>query len=506
MAEVANKEKRVKNILKNRSLDYERYGRYLVQDFDYKTIILRLIGELGDMVIMLLPILLWLDLFLLAASGVIAINVLYSAMFVTLILILIFTVIGNTYLSIISKGQSFGKWALRMKVVSINNNESNISTLIIREVIGKTIPIILLYIFFGLLGVLGFLVVNGIVVLADYRYHRSIIDFILKTKVVMLNAKGMKPVEKESVVKQEEQVKTDNTIDLHIYSSFSHDGEYEVEDLFKKAKAIGLKTISICDHNNVKANLIAKRVAPLYEIDYVSGINIDCNYKGHHVRLLGYFIDESDQRFTAIEYENLAKEKAVSMRRIQLFETFSGLMIDQESLNQHNRFQIVSPEMIARQVLSNVKYQKEALLLPYLHGNKKDYPIQNFVKDFFAVGKPAYVATVHPSLEDMIAIVKATGGACILAHPMHSLRDHEEVIEEIIQLKIDGLEVFTPLHSVKDENYLIALVKQYHLYVSAGSEYHGDRKKEFILGKTTCPKDAEVVIQNFIDKYKARKA
>lgn len=495
------KKKAFRGVLKNRSLDYNRYGKYLVEDFDYSTLWMRLIGQLGDIIIMLLPVILWIDLFLLVASGWVSVSILYGFTLVTVALLIVSVVAGNTYISYLFKGQSFGKLALKMKVVNMDNTELDRNTVIIREAAGKAIPIILLYIILGLKGVALFLLVNGLVVLFDRKYHRSIIDIALKTKVVILNDKGMRPPEKKPT-EVVEITPSKNKIDLHINSSFSHDGDLSVEDIFKEAKALGLNTISICDHNTVKANQIAHRLAPLYGIEYVPGINIDCNYKGYHVRLLGYFINSNAQRFADIEYENLAKEKAVSLRRIQLFEEFSGFHIDSEQLMEHNRFHVITPEMIARYILTNVNYQNEKILQPYLKGSKRNKPITQFVQDFFGKGKPAYVATVHPALEDMISAVKAAGGACVLAHPMASLNGDIKMIKEIVSLGIDGIEVFNPKHSRGDQKALLELARTLHLEVVAGSEYHGKTKKEYHLGDTTCPIEVEDVVYHFVNKFK----
>lgn len=490
----------MKEQMKSRSLDYKHYGRYLAQDFTYGTLWLRLVGQLGDLVIMLLPLILWVDLFLLVANGNVQLGILYDFMPIVMILILILTVVGNTYLSMMTKGQSFGKLALRMKVVKRDQNQVERSILLIREALGKEIPIIILYIFTGFIGVFAFLGLNGFVVLVDPK-HRSIIDLFLKTKVVMLSELGIKPKD-EKVSEPQEHKKSENTIDLRLVSSFSHDGEYGVEDLLKQATEVGLKTISICDHNSVKANLIAKRVASFYDIEYIAGIAIDCQYKGYPLRLLGYFINSNDERFVNVEYENLAKEKAVSSRRIQLFEEFTGLNIDSEQIIKHSRFQVISAEMIAKHVLSNVNYKDEKILQPYLKGDKKNYPIRNFVNDFFAVGKVAYVPIVHPSIEDMISIIKSSGGVCMLAHPMFTFKDHIEVLKEVLDLGIDGVEVFNPRHSNKDKQYLLNLAKQRNLFISAGSEYHGEHKKQFELAKTTCPVESEKIVQAFIDHFK----
>lgn len=494
-----------RRLLLLRSDDYNQYGKYLVQEFNYGNIWLRGIGELGDITIMLLPITIWVDVFLFVTTGMVPVAFLYAIMTLTIILMILFTAFGNSYCSLLFSGQSFGKVCLRLKVVNSDNTQCERNTIIIREVLGKEVPLILLFIFLGVKGALLFLVINGLFVIID-KQHRSIVDIPLKTKVVILSPMGMKhDMDQLKVIEPvvvAKPVQSENQIDLHLYSTFSHDGELEVEDLIKQAHAMGIKTISITDHNSVKANMIAMQVAKLYDINYVPGINIDCEYEGYHVRLLGYFIDSGDERYARIEYENLAKEKAISLRRVALFESFSGLHVDSDKLLEHNRFQIISGEMIARNVLNNINYQKEKLLQPYLSGRKRDKPITNFVKDFFSPNAVAYVPIIQPKLIDMIALVKATGGVCVLAHPMHSLRDNPDLIEQIIPLGIDGLEVFTPYHSLDDMKHLIDIAKKYHLDVTEGSEYHGTKhKKQFEMGKTYCPHNSEVVVEHFVKKH-----
>ena len=503
-----NKRRSFNNYLKQRSSDYQQYGRYMCRDMGMQDMGTRFLSFLGDVVLMLFPIFLWDYIFLLTAAGYFSYAFFNLTRFVLDALLCITLVAANAYMMVLFKGQSFGKVAMNLKVVDLENKELQNSKLIIRETVGKAIPMLVLFFLLeilginGILGIFVFLVLNGICVLIDKK-HRSIIDFILKTKVVILNEKGKKasfePVVEK--VKEKRVELAENNYDLHVYSSFSHDGEVEVEDLFKLAKKAGISTLSICDHNCAKANIVAQKVAPLYGITYVPGINIDCDYKGHNIRLLGYFIDINDDRFIQIEYENLAKEKAVSQRRVQLFEEFTGFKVNVERFQKSNRFQIVSPEMIARQILSDSEYRKTKLLQPYLTGSKKDKPITYFIEDFFGKKGPAYVAIAHPSVEDMIALVKASGGVPVLAHPMRSLKDDPHLINEIIELGVKGLEIFTPYHSHEDMRYLIPIAKKYHLDITAGSEFHGEGKAKFILGRTYCPKDVESVVAKFVAKY-----
>ncbi|MFV0380977.1 MAG: RDD family protein [Breznakia sp.] len=500
---ITNKKASMWEFLKKRSQTYMEFGRYLASDMTWKTLWVRMLAQLGDIVIMLFPMILWLIVFLLVTTDLVSISMLGIVQFICLLMLLCTMILGNLMFTVLFKGQSFGKLAMGLKVVALDNKEVDASKIIIREIVGRSLPLIVLYVLLDGYGIIAYYIINSVIVLTDVKYHRSMIDFILHTKIVLLDSQFAKQrEEKEEPIAQEEVIEiSGNAYDLHLYSSFSHDGEDVVEDIFKKAIKAGLTTISISDHNCVKANINAKQLSKLYKITYIDGINIDCQYEGLPLRLLGYFIDSSDPRFTSIEHESLAKEKAVSARRIELFEKFSGIHVDVDSLMRFSRFQVVSPETIARQVLTNVKYEKEPLLQPYLHGTKKDKPIQSFIADFFAKGKPAYVPIAYPELEDMISLIKSTGGICVLAHPMASLRNRVELMDGIIKLGLHGLEVFSPKHTKADQTYLLALAKRYHLGVSAGSEYHGKERPEYKIGKTTCPIDAEPLIKKFLENY-----
>lgn len=489
--------------LKNRSQDYIQYGRYLVKELTAHDIPVRLVSFMGDVAAMFAPVLLLDYLFLLLAGGFISYAAFKAISAVVNVLIILSIISLNAVLMYLFKGQSFGKLAMNLKVVNDKDHrELHPRTALIREVVGIGLPVAILYVLFHMAGLIVFMAINGIAMIIDKK-QRSIIDMVLHTKVVVLDDKGKKQnIVKEEVKKTDKIVKAENKYDLHVYSSFSHDGELEVEDLLKQAQKAKIKVLSICDHNSVKANKLAEKLAPMYNITYIPGINIDCQYEGRYVRVLGYFIDYNDERFIRIEHENLAKEKAVSARRIQLFEEATGFKVNSEKLFRYNRFQIITEEMIARDVLSNTEYRKTKQLAPYLSGAKKDKPITNFKLDFFGKGGPAYVPIVHPQLQDMVALIHACKGVAVLTHPMKSLRDDISLLEQLLnEVPLDGIEIFTPYHTTADMKHLIPLAKKYGLSITEGSEYHGEKRPNFILGKTGCPADVEDIVKQFIDKY-----
>ena len=111
---------------------------------------------------------------------------------------------------------------------------------------------------------------------------------------------------------------------MHIRSNYSDDGYYDVEEIFKQAKKLGLETISITDHNCARVNAAAPRFAKLYDIQYIPGVEFDCQYNGERLRILGYYIDWNQEIFNVLEQESLRREKEMSIERVKKFEQYSG--------------------------------------------------------------------------------------------------------------------------------------------------------------------------------------
>ena len=62
--------------------------------------------------------------------------------------------------------------------------------------------------------------------------------------------------------------------DLHIHSAYSYDGTASVRQVLAAAKAAGLDTVAITDHDRIEGSLEATRLAPEYGLLAISGIEI----------------------------------------------------------------------------------------------------------------------------------------------------------------------------------------------------------------------------------------
>ena len=482
---------------KKRSKQYQQEGYKYALFVTNAFLLDRIFAFAFDTCMMFLPILLWELCMLLMFVGLLPISLLETIQIVTFVLMVISMFTFNAILSVKSGGQTLGKYFYDLKVVNKRRKEAAPIKLIAREIVGFSLPSFLLFLFFNIIGVMAYWGINAVFMIL-HPYHISIIDLFLGTRIVILRERQAEitPKEKTAEVKLPR-----TTIDLHLHSNFSDDGQYNVEELFQLASQRGLKMISICDHNSVKANLSAMRMAQLYHVSYIPGAEFDCRYQNLHLRVLAYFIDSTNDIFIHLENESLKRERDASLRRVASFTQITGIDVDVNELLANNRYQKISGEMIARYVLENPSLQEHPLLVPYLYGEKREDPIHALDHDYFHEGASCYVEVRHPKLQDILEIIHLSGGVAVLSRAKSVLDHGEECFAEVIAQGIEGIEVFTPQYSPADMAGLLRLAKEHQLFVSCGSDFHGSHKPNVHIGETGCPMEAEKIIREFFEAY-----
>jgi 3',5'-nucleoside bisphosphate phosphatase len=91
-------------------------------------------------------------------------------------------------------------------------------------------------------------------------------------------------------------------------------------------------------------------------------------------------------------------------------------------------------------------------------------------------GASAYVSRFVYGAAEAIEMLKNTGGLTILAHPSQiaqSFAEKQTLIGRLVDLGLDGLEVYYPTHTPKIRKNLQKIAKRYDMVISGGSDYHG---------------------------------
>lgn len=136
-------------------------------------------------------------------------------------------------------------------------------------------------------------------------------------------------------------------IDLHMHSNFSDDGELTPKQIIDKSIINCIDVISITDNNSVKANSIALEYAKNKNIKYIPGIEIDCQYNGLNLHLLGYNFDFTKYLFYELEESILNKERKAGLKRIEKIKEVTNLYLDEYEVLKKSNNGIVTGEIIA---------------------------------------------------------------------------------------------------------------------------------------------------------------
>jgi predicted metal-dependent phosphoesterase TrpH len=285
----------------------------------------------------------------------------------------------------------------------------------------------------------------------------------------------------------------DHWLDLHMHSNISNDGELSPEQLILRCSHENLKTVALTDHNSVYGIKKAEVMAKNCQLMLIPGIELDCQYKGHNLHLLGYGIDADAEIFTKIEASVAEQERKASATYIELIKKL-GIEFDVSQALALAVNGVVTAEVIVEVALADSRNHGNLLLAPYRSGgSRSDNPSVNFYWDFCSQGKVAYVAMQFMDLQEAIQTVQGTGGVTVLAHPGANIGLDEKLTEHIINEGIDGIEVYSSYHDAKTIAFYQKKCDKYDLLVTIGSDFHGKTKPAIHLGKMGIKNEADLL-------------
>ncbi|NLU36604.1 MAG: PHP domain-containing protein [Clostridiales bacterium] len=272
-------------------------------------------------------------------------------------------------------------------------------------------------------------------------------------------------------------------VDLHMHSSYSDDGDYSPEELVSLASKAGLKAIAVTDHNSTRGVDEAVEAGKALGIEVVPAVELDCLFNDLVFHVLGYYIDYKYEKYFQVEKEVLEQNIAASRRRVELVNRI-GIEVEYEEVLALSKDGAIQGELIAEAVLNKPESRENPLLRPYLPGgSRSDNPYVNFYWDFCAQGKPAYVHIEYMSLQEAISLIAETGGIPVLAHPGNSLKGRMELLEDIVNLGIQGIEAYSSYHTPEQNSFFARKAEEYRLLITGGSDFHGKTKPSVFMGR-----------------------
>lgn len=296
-------------------------------------------------------------------------------------------------------------------------------------------------------------------------------------------------------------------IDLHMHSLYSDDGEFSPKEIIAIGKDEGMEIMALTDHNSVKGVDEMIESGKKVGIKVISGVEIDCVYKGVNLHMLGYGINHKRKEFLEIEEEIFEKEMAIAKIKIEKLKENTDLIIDEKKIFEIAAGNIVTGEIIGEVVLGEEKNRSNPLLKEYFNnGAKSDMPFVHFYWDFFSQGRIAYVPIGFRPMTEIVKLIKESAGLAVLAHPGNNFKNCLEIADDIIKEGIDGIEVFSTYHSPEQIDYFFNRAEKNNLLMTFGSDFHGKNKPHIRLKGYPIPEKyegmKEKLVEDFMGKLK----
>ncbi len=258
-------------------------------------------------------------------------------------------------------------------------------------------------------------------------------------------------------------------VDLHSHTTAS-DGALTPRELVKKAAQHGVRVLAITDHDSTDG--IREAIEEAVEhppLEIVPGLEINCDVPAGprggptEVHILGYCVDWEAAWFQAFLREQ-REERRQRVFRIAARLAELGMAIEPDEV-----FALVGEGSAGRPHVAQVMVTR---------GYVKS--VREAFDRYLHAGGPANVPRRRLGPVEAVAVIRRARGVPVLAHP--GLAGRDDMIPELVQAGLLGIETYYPEHSAAQTAAYRALCAKLGLVATGGSDYHG-----LTIGKASAP-------------------
>jgi hypothetical protein len=273
-----------------------------------------------------------------------------------------------------------------------------------------------------------------------------------------------------------------NHIDLHMHSTAS-DGTLRPSEVVQLAKARGLQTIALTDHDTTDGLAEAIETGNSIGVEVIVGLEINSEDDVHNVDFLCYGVDRSYQplqdQLLAIRDARVGRAQGMIKKLATM-----GMPVEWARVLKYagDAKSIARPHIARAMVEAGFVASMQEAFDKYISDNG-----------------PAYVHRLQLTPQEVIDHVHAAGGVIVLAHPGHA--GTTPLIPYFAELDLDGVEVYYSDHTEAMRAEISALAEKYNLIVTGGSDFHspGDQSHAE-LGSVFVPDEVAVRLKERIQQ------
>ncbi|MDR0638980.1 MAG: PHP domain-containing protein [Spirochaetaceae bacterium] len=263
-------------------------------------------------------------------------------------------------------------------------------------------------------------------------------------------------------------------IDLHTHSAVS-DGSLSPAELIHEAAEKQLHTIALTDHDTIDGIPEAREAAAALDrpIRLIPGVELEIEWPRGEFHLLGLGLTSPSPSLTGLlaEFSQIRQNRNLAM------------------LNKMNR--LFGTKAVYDDILTIAGEKRMSVGRPhfasYLIRHHKVKTLELAFKRYLGVGQPLYVRKPGVDFQRAVAAIHESGGIAVIAHPATlyvAIGKIPAVLQGLKDKGLDGVEAWHPNATVHACKRYEAIAVNLGLCVTAGSDYHGARRKDRKLGCT----------------------
>lgn len=242
-------------------------------------------------------------------------------------------------------------------------------------------------------------------------------------------------------------------IDLHMHTNHS-DGTLSPLELLALVRNSGITAFSITDHDTIEGYFGIRELLKNTDPELVPGVELSVSVESDDVHMLAYLFDPDHEEFNQALMDFQQKR---FLRGQMMVERLQGLGVDIpfESVEE-----VAGDSVIGRPHIAETLQRRGAV---------RSY--QEAFDKYIRKDAPAYVPKAFFEPSEAIRLVHRAGGIAVMAHPI--VDDMLRHLHMLVEMGLDGVEVWHSKHSPSDVERLTKLAKKYNLLSSGGSDFHG---------------------------------
>lgn len=260
---------------------------------------------------------------------------------------------------------------------------------------------------------------------------------------------------------------TTNYIDLHTHSTAS-DGTCTPTELVEYALKKNLQAIALTDHDTTEGIREAQNAARNTSLTVIPGIELSTAYLNKDIHILGLNIETENTYFQNLLRDFQSERDNRNKKMIRLLQE-EGLQITYREMLSHFPDSVMTRAHFAR----------------FLVDTKQVHTLAEAFNRFLGDHAPCFVPREKVTPFQAVQMIHRGGGKAVLAHPLLYHLTFEQLHELVAQLSrcgLDGIEAIYSTNRGMDETNLRKLAREYGLFITGGSDFHGSNKPTIDLG------------------------